>query len=79
MRTRPPRAGTIVADIAEYLGSARKASIEDVHTAVNARRRRRGLPPVPQASVRGGLNSNRGTAGHGLFKREGRGVYSLSR
>lgn len=79
MRTRPPRPGTIVADIAGYLGSAGRAGIDEIHTAVNARRQQRGLPPVPKSSVRGTLNSNKETEGHGMFNCESRGVYSLSR
>lgn len=78
-RTRPPRPGTIVADIAEYLRVKNGARIAAIHADVNARRRRRGLPTVPAHSIRGALNSNKGNKGHGLFRCEQRGVYSLSK
>lgn len=78
MRTRPPRPGSIVSDIEGYLSERVRAKIADIHASVNARRIDRRLPPVSRESVRGALNSNVGNKGHGLFEREGRGIYSLS-
>lgn len=79
MRTRPPRAGTIVADIVDYLSSKDRASIAAIYAEVNARRERRRLPQVSEASIRGALNANGEGKGHDTFRRERRGLYSLSR
>ena len=78
VRTRSPRPGTIVADIADYLEGQGKIGIGEIHDFVNACRRHRGLPEVKVESTRGALNSNTGRKGHGLFNRNRRGVYSLS-
>jgi hypothetical protein len=77
MRTRPPRAGTIVADIVDLLRSDGQARIPAIHTGVNVRRKRRKLPAVSEASIRGALSANRESRGHGLFKAGQRGLYSL--
>jgi hypothetical protein len=78
VRTRPPRQGTIVADIADYLDSKGRAWIGEIHANVNARRQGRGLPAISKESIRGTLNSNTDGGGHELFKRERRGLYSLA-
>lgn len=79
MRTRPPRPGTLVADVAAFLGRRGSRTVEQIHAAVNRVRQRRKLPPVSLDSVRGALNSNVVGKGHELFERERRGVYSLSK
>jgi len=78
-RTRARRAGTVIADVAEFLARNGTSGIAAIHDEVNARRRRRELPEVARASIRGTLNSNTGDKGQRLFRREGRGLYSLSR
>lgn len=78
-RARVPRVGSIVADIADFLDLNDSSRIAAIHADVNARRHRRGLPAVSEASIRGALNSNTGHKGHGLFRREERGLYSLAK
>lgn len=77
MRQRPPRPGSIVADISALLGQCEYATLEKIHEAIIEARRKRGLPPVPKSSIRGALNSNTGSKGHGLFRRTERGRYAL--
>lgn len=69
----------MAADIVDFLGANGPAHIAAMHAHANARQRERGLPEIPIASVRRALNSNTGQKGHGLFRRERRGLYSLSR
>jgi hypothetical protein len=79
MRTRPPRAGTIVADAVEFLCSRESGEIRAIRVEVNARRARRGLPAVSADTIRGQLNSNVVGKGHELFERTRRGLYVLAK
>lgn len=79
MRTRPPRAGTIVADATEFLRNRGSGEIAAIGVEVNAKRARRGLPKVSVDTIRGQLNSNIVGKGHELFERKRRGLYVLAK
>lgn len=74
---RPPRAGTIVADIENYLRTQGKATVGELEDALAAMRSARGLPGIKPESVRGALSANTGELGHRLFIRQSRGLYAL--
>lgn len=68
-----PRAGSISADIANYLKRRDEASVEEIAAALAKVRR----SPVLRHSVRSALYQHMGEAGGRLFVRVGRGTYAL--